>query len=289
MFVTKNKRGFTLIELLVVIAIIAILAAILFPVFAQAREKARAITCLSNEKQIGLGIMQYVQDYDETYPLLQQDVGGMPLTAIPWQYGVNPYINLGNKTDDTAIGGNPTLFEMNGGVWNCPDFPQPATPRQYCMNQEIGGDESIYATQNEWGSRYPSTTLAKINSPASKILIGEHGAMVGAQYGFETTQFETVIWTWNAGNFNGSQAQRADNDTDTFAQSWPWSGMMLRFRHQGKGNFVFCDGHAKAMGLGPLTGAEGWCTYLHGPAANTISWYPQYVVGNTCVPYESTT
>jgi prepilin-type N-terminal cleavage/methylation domain-containing protein/prepilin-type processing-associated H-X9-DG protein len=65
----KIQRGFTLIELLVVIAIIAILAAILFPVFARARENARRTSCLSNLKQIGLGIMQYTQDYDERYPL----------------------------------------------------------------------------------------------------------------------------------------------------------------------------------------------------------------------------
>jgi len=65
----KSHRGFTLIELLVVIAIIAILAAILFPVFARARENARRTSCLSNLKQIGLGIMQYTQDYDERYPM----------------------------------------------------------------------------------------------------------------------------------------------------------------------------------------------------------------------------
>src|SRR5690606_36200012 len=63
-----TAKGFTLIELLVVIAIIAILAAILFPVFARARENARRTSCLSNVKQIGLGVMQYVQDYDEMYP-----------------------------------------------------------------------------------------------------------------------------------------------------------------------------------------------------------------------------
>lgn len=63
------RRGFTLIELLVVIAIIAILAAILFPVFAKAREKARQSSCLSNEKQIALGFLQYAQDYDERFPL----------------------------------------------------------------------------------------------------------------------------------------------------------------------------------------------------------------------------
>lgn len=64
----QSRSGFTLIELLVVIAIIAILAAILFPVFAQAREKARSASCLSNTKQLGLGLVMYVQDYDETFP-----------------------------------------------------------------------------------------------------------------------------------------------------------------------------------------------------------------------------
>ncbi len=64
----KTRRGFTLIELLVVIAIIAILAAILFPVFARAREKARQTSCLSNMKQIGLAVLQYCQDYDEMFP-----------------------------------------------------------------------------------------------------------------------------------------------------------------------------------------------------------------------------
>ena len=68
-----RRRGFTLIELLVVIAIIAILAAILFPVFAQAREKARSATCLSNNKQIGLAVAMYIQDYDSTYPSQKGD------------------------------------------------------------------------------------------------------------------------------------------------------------------------------------------------------------------------
>src|SRR6266536_4639298 len=68
-----RRSGFTLIELLVVIAIIAILAALLFPVFARAREQARKTTCLSNLKQIGAGMLMYAQDYDETLPIAVQD------------------------------------------------------------------------------------------------------------------------------------------------------------------------------------------------------------------------
>ena len=70
--IVKSNKAFTLIELLVVIAIIAILAAILFPVFAQAREKARQTSCMSNERQLGLAVVQYVQDNDEMMPLADQ-------------------------------------------------------------------------------------------------------------------------------------------------------------------------------------------------------------------------
>src|SRR5947209_15001311 len=94
---TRRKWGFTLIELLVVIAIIAILAAILFPVFAQAREKARMISCLSNSRQVGTGIMMYSQDYDETIvPWLQRTgnpkQGSAGLSQNTWVELLQPYI-----------------------------------------------------------------------------------------------------------------------------------------------------------------------------------------------------
>ena len=97
-----KRRGFTLIELLVVIAIIAILAAILFPVFASAREKARQISCASNERQLGLGIIQYVQDNDESYPFSYANA------TSDWFYSVAPYV----KGYSTITG---------GGVFVCPD------------------------------------------------------------------------------------------------------------------------------------------------------------------------
>jgi prepilin-type N-terminal cleavage/methylation domain-containing protein/prepilin-type processing-associated H-X9-DG protein len=85
------RKGFTLIELLVVIAIIAILAAILFPVFAKAREKARQSSCLSNVKQLTLGVLQYVQDYDETLPKYRQGTNN-PWCGIMWYNQIEPYL-----------------------------------------------------------------------------------------------------------------------------------------------------------------------------------------------------
>src|SRR5471030_2646577 len=105
LMVYRRTQGFTLIELLVVIAIIAILAAILFPVFAQAREKARQITCVSNEKQIDLAVLMYAQDYDETYPIAWGFEG-------PWYQTIDPYI----KNSGAAAG----YAATEKGVWHCP-------------------------------------------------------------------------------------------------------------------------------------------------------------------------
>jgi prepilin-type N-terminal cleavage/methylation domain-containing protein/prepilin-type processing-associated H-X9-DG protein len=89
---TPPRRGFTLIELLVVIAIIAILASILFPVFARARENARRSSCQSNLKQIGLGVRQYVQDYDERFPQSGSAPLPNPELVTGWAYTLQPYL-----------------------------------------------------------------------------------------------------------------------------------------------------------------------------------------------------
>src|SRR3982750_3360923 len=94
----RSRSGFTLIELLVVIAIIAILAAILFPVFAQAREKARQTACMSNVKQIGTALTMYVQDYEETMP--RAFSGGTAASpGRDWSTDLIPYIKAGGTAD----------------------------------------------------------------------------------------------------------------------------------------------------------------------------------------------
>lgn len=149
-------RGFTLIELLVVIAIIAILAAILFPVFARAREKARETSCLSNTKQLGLALMQYVQDYDETYPdssiTCLDDPANAPLCQYANGYQGALHITAwGNRkymNDGKTIGGyvkylNPYI--KNTQIFDCPSDPRvgrwlpAALESSYYMRHAIDG------------------------------------------------------------------------------------------------------------------------------------------------------
>lgn len=132
----SKRRGFTLIELLVVIAIIAILAAILFPVFAQAREAARKTSCASNQKQIGLGMKMYVQDYDEQWPPNRQteqtswagicSSGGGNFDN--WKSLIQPYIKnyqlykcpsntQSNARDESRDGNNRISYAINGGLF----------------------------------------------------------------------------------------------------------------------------------------------------------------------------
>jgi prepilin-type N-terminal cleavage/methylation domain-containing protein len=113
----STRRGFTLIELLVVIAIIAILAAILFPVFAKARSQARKATCASNLKQIGLGFLMYAQDYDETFPvhwdaLRRGQWGDIDIEVVSV---LLPYIKQGVTTDTG------TAKQLGTGIWLCPE------------------------------------------------------------------------------------------------------------------------------------------------------------------------
>jgi len=148
---TRSRRGFTLIELLVVIAIIAILAAILFPVFAKAREKARQTSCLSNLKQLGLGFMQYEQDYDEQFPT--SNVAGQHALGQGWGGEIYPYIK-------------------STGVYKCPDDATNGTLPAFTMSYAA----NLSFLRTDPGSAqdpHPGPSLAVLASPAKTILLSE--------------------------------------------------------------------------------------------------------------------
>jgi prepilin-type N-terminal cleavage/methylation domain-containing protein len=160
---TERKKGFTLIELLVVIAIIAILAAILFPVFARARENARRASCQSNLKQIGLGIAQYTQDYDEKLPRrvagVNADGTGGDIAAQSWRWAIGPYVKSTQLFACPSNTSNATLSD--DGVY----------PRSYAVN---GGDDlTAVGGGTSPMRRGTGVSLASIPSVAQTLLVGE--------------------------------------------------------------------------------------------------------------------
>jgi prepilin-type N-terminal cleavage/methylation domain-containing protein len=150
------RRGFTLIELLVVIAIIAILAAILFPVFAKAREKARQSSCLSNLKQLGLSMMQYAQDYDESYPAHYRY---MPAgVALYWWADVTqPYIK------------NYQVLACPSGSWNYTYLRPAGLPNPLVCSYAFP-----YFSANDAGTvsvPLPGAAMAAVADPAGTIML----------------------------------------------------------------------------------------------------------------------
>jgi prepilin-type N-terminal cleavage/methylation domain-containing protein len=162
----RKRTGFTLIELLVVIAIIAILAAILFPVFAQAREKARQSVCLSNFKQIGLGVMMYAQDYDETYPMnrLQVLPGGSENVRriVSWKSVTLPYVK---NIDVYRCPSNP-LHNHKDETADSEQWGYPAFPISYAYNGTI--------LWNSVTPNPPVLRLAAVPEPARYLMIIEN-------------------------------------------------------------------------------------------------------------------
>ncbi len=179
------RRAFTLIELLVVIAIIAILAAILFPVFAQAREKARAASCLSNAKQSGLAILQYVQDYDEALPVAFKDAWLYgPLTAL---YNTNP----GMVGQPEGVAAEIYPYTRSWQMQQCPDdhsqsvgdaatgpagVPNNAIGMRFC---EMYGSSFKY-THEGYSNPYPVKTITGYATNSAECPSG--GTIVGKNY-----------------------------------------------------------------------------------------------------------
>jgi prepilin-type N-terminal cleavage/methylation domain-containing protein/prepilin-type processing-associated H-X9-DG protein len=238
--IAVRRAGFTLIELLVVIAIIAILAAILFPVFARARENARRSSCQSNLKQLGLGFHQYSQDYDERLPVGYGDDTVTDVMGGPNTYGMQ-------------WAGRIFSYVKSSQIYKCPsdtstpDQNAPAAPISYAYNFNIA-DGRIYGKTKGY--------IAKFNSTASTVLLVECGGTAadvtsfneggasssyysGSTYGNYSFVFVTTT-SANTGTAPAVSVPFATGTLSTLNGQTPTTG-----RHFDGANYLLADGHVK--------------------------------------------
>jgi prepilin-type N-terminal cleavage/methylation domain-containing protein/prepilin-type processing-associated H-X9-DG protein len=210
------RRGFTLIELLVVIAIIAILAAILFPVFARAREKARQTSCLSNVKQTALAMMMYAQDYDETFPIAYYYDAGF---TYEWAWDACVDYSTGVATVG-LIG----PYTKNDQLNQCPSFRGQSWGRPYTgyayNTSYIGGGQF----EGPGGGPRSGAGLGEVQSPTDTVLL------------CDSAYWDTFVVNGIAGN----------NFLRSPLDPYNYIGPNVHFRHNGTANAAYCDGHAKA-------------------------------------------
>lgn len=235
----RFRSAFTLIELLVVIAIIAILAAILFPVFARARENARRVSCLSNLKQIGLGLTQYLQDYDDKLPFSAFGPGGTtapsdPTTNYKWMDAIYPYV----KSEQMFV---------------CPSDPN--SRYRYSRNLAVGTTTDDYGSYGQNGAysaagdaqtppRSSATylvSLSQVAEPAGTVWATDINGRMGTDRSFG------FLWPSSA----ALPTIQTSADNADIPGGWRQFDKIAE-RHLGTTSTLYCDGHVKAQKLDRL-------------------------------------
>ncbi len=225
-------RGFTLIELLVVIAIIAILAAILFPVFAKAREKARQTACLSNEKQLGLGFFQYTQDYDE----------GLPQGGAYTHFGFYSNYGLGWASQIYS-------YVKSRAVYTCPDDTAIAVAPKSVVS--YGYNKNL--TPSPFANGSTAVSIVQLHQSARTVLLYEVSGNTNGDPTSINTTFANSDLSQDGNGFELDETIGAALQSGKFA-----TGAMLGHtaatnpyydaplgRHTDGANYLLCDGHAK--------------------------------------------
>ncbi|RYG38013.1 prepilin-type N-terminal cleavage/methylation domain-containing protein [bacterium] len=289
------KKAFTLIELLVVIAIIAILAAILFPVFAQAKAAAKKTADLSNAKNHSTGLLLYGSDADDTFPRQVykkpgNDVWGWN-TPITWRESIMPYIKNGNKA---YVDGAKTVMLADGGIFDTP--AKPGSRGSYSTNRILMPGNCYWdVSTNVWTCDstddgfpiagvpvMPSVSQTQLDAPAQIISTMTVG--INPNWNAAGDMSEGSWWWWGGAQWppqftgpNSGEKWDADSpDAPTYA--------MPRYRYNGGQNNAYADGHAKFTKKGALN----WCKvmYVKGIASDRgETWDWLFDPGQPCAAF----
>jgi len=299
--ITLRKRAaFTLIELLVVIAIIAILAAILFPVFAIAKESAKKTTSLSNVKQLGLGVINYMADFDDTIPMSEYDSGA---NYVSWAMMTYPYVKSGAVVTSSTGRQN---HNASSGLYRSPSNPFPETASNGPGNYSYGVHMSLFVTNyyESWAGypgvdtpANPGVMMSAVDAPADKVMMMEKGAndpgsnwnypffhdwqamWIGAictTPGDPSTVYRDGVESYTPGTI--VYTPYFDNDCPT-----TWSGgwecaAHPRYRYTKTSPTVFMDGHAVAMKKGAIKWFKN--IWVDRRNINHYSWFYDYLNGS---------
>jgi prepilin-type processing-associated H-X9-DG protein/prepilin-type N-terminal cleavage/methylation domain-containing protein len=238
----KKSSGFTLIEILVTLGIIVILAAILFPVFAKARASARRTSCASNLKQLATAIMMYMQDHDQTYPMIVQNktANVSPSNPFGWADSLDPYVK-------------------NTQVFQCPDEAKAPNPSGHGLPVDPTTSSATGGYTDYWinaqlngvsGSTYYSLAKGDIISPTQTVLLAEGG-------GNSARYTANGCAASNVGDSHIADDGHPYNDTvlnTPFSCTSTAVGVLVNtstnltgaaYRHLGGSNYAFADGHVK--------------------------------------------